>query len=222
MRLGSAVSAIGSGAPFYVAQVRQLTLQLHRAFNLYCLHVPVNCLSATSPDATGRQMHLPVFAPPSFLSSCSSCNLWLNGPSTVTSTFHFDSYNNFLCMCDYNFEILLHANKSVTFASRLQIHWQQNRAPARTLPPPQLPSLVALAQRRDCQHEIVAHAIKFKINGRAATCNTLRVCDLPTCTAITVFRLPPVLQGDVCFIPEGWWHEVRAATTIVTVIVIGS
>jgi hypothetical protein len=149
MPLGSAVSAIGGGAPFYVAQVREPTMQLNCAIELYCLHVPVNCLSATSPSATARPLLLPVFAPPSFLSSCSSSNLWLNGPSAVTSTFHFDSHNNFLCMYDSQFKILLPATKCIAFTFRLQIHRQQNRAPARTLFPPQLPPLVALAQRRD-------------------------------------------------------------------------
>lgn len=157
MQLSSAVSAIGRGAPFYVAQVRESILL--RAFELHSLHVPVNCQSATSPNATGWPVYLPVFAPPSFLSSCRSCNLWLNGPSPVTSTFHFDSYNNFLCMYDSDFEIALPVNKSVTFTSRLQIHRQQNRTPAPTFLAPQLPPLVALAQRRNNQHEIVSDAI---------------------------------------------------------------
>ena len=103
------------GAPFYVAQVRES--KLLRSFELHSLHVPVNYQSPTSPNATGWPVYLPVFAPLSFLSSCSSCNLWLNGPSPVTSTFHFDSYNNFLCMYDSEFEIVLPANKSVTFTS---------------------------------------------------------------------------------------------------------
>ena len=126
---------------------------------LHSLHVPVTCQSATSPNATGWPVYLPVFAPPSFLSSCRSCNLWLNGPSPVTSTFHFDSYNNFLCMYDSEFEIALPVNKSVTFTSRLQIHRQQNRTPAPTFLAPQLPPLVALAKRRNNQHEIASDAI---------------------------------------------------------------
>jgi hypothetical protein len=62
-------------------------------------------------------------------------------------------------MYDSQFKTLLPATESIAFTFRLQIHRQQNRAPARSLFPPQLPPLVALAQRRDWQHEIVVHAI---------------------------------------------------------------
>jgi hypothetical protein len=64
-------------------------------------HVPLN-IPLAPQDASAPSQHAcaPVFVPPSFPSACSSCNLWLNGPSSVTSTMHFDSQNNFLCMCD--------------------------------------------------------------------------------------------------------------------------